>query len=192
MRPFHTLYNKILDWSSSRFAIFWLSLISFLESSILPYPIQDLLLASMSLKNRSKAYYFATICTISSVLGAIAGYYIGVYAINFIMPMLDKLNYLPELYSAEQLFNNYGVLIILIAGFSPIPYKLFTISAGMMSMPLFPFVAFSIIARGARYFLISLLVRKFGKKTDAWLNKYIDRLGYLLIIVVALGIWYVY
>jgi len=192
MRPFHTLYNKILDWSSSRFAIFWLSLISFLESSILPYPIQDLLLASMSLKNRSKAYYFATICTISSVLGAIAGYYIGVYAINFIMPMLDKLNYLPELYSAEQLFNNYGVLIILIAGFSPIPYKLFTISAGMMSMPLLPFVAFSIIARGARYFLISLLVRKFGKKTDAWLNKYIDRLGYLLIIVVALGIWYVY
>ena len=192
MRPFHNLYNKILDWSSSRFAIFWLSLISFLESSILPYPIQDLLLASMSLKNRSKAYYFATICTISSVLGAIAGYYIGVYAINFIMPMLDKLNYLPELYSAEQLFNNYGVLIILIAGFSPIPYKLFTISAGMMSMPLLPFVAFSIIARGARYFLISLLVRKFGKKTDAWLNKYIDRLGYLLIIVVALGIWYVY
>ncbi|MFM1606533.1 MAG: YqaA family protein [Candidatus Pseudothioglobus sp.] len=192
MRPFHTLYNKILDWSSSRFAIFWLSLISFLESSILPYPIQDLLLASMSLKNRSKAYYFATICTISSVLGAIAGYFIGVYAINFIMPMLDKLNYLPELYSAEQLFNNYGVLIILIAGFSPIPYKLFTISAGMMSMPLLPFVAFSIIARGARYFLISLLVRKFGKKTDAWLNKYIDRLGYLLIIVVALGIWYVY
>ncbi|HIF36273.1 MAG TPA: DedA family protein [Candidatus Thioglobus sp.] len=192
MRPFHTLYNKILDWSSSRFAIFWLSLISFLESSILPYPIQDLLLASMSLKNRSKAYYFATICTISSVLGAITGYFIGVYAINFIMPMLDKLNYLPELYSAEQLFNNYGVLIILIAGFSPIPYKLFTISAGMMSMPLLPFVAFSIIARGARYFLISLLVRKFGKKTDAWLNKYIDRLGYLLIIVVALGIWYVY
>ena len=192
MRPFHTLYNKILDWSSSRFAIFWLSLISFLESSILPYPIQDLLLASMSLKNRSKAYYFATICTISSVLGAIAGYFIGVYAINFIMPMLDKLNYLPELYSAEQLFNNYGILIILIAGFSPIPYKLFTISAGMMSMPLLPFVAFSIIARGARYFLISLLVRKFGKKTDAWLNKYIDRLGYLLIIVVALGIWYVY
>ena len=192
MRPFHTLYNKILDWSSSRFAIFWLSLISFLESSILPYPIQDLLLASMSLKNRSKAYYFATICTISSVLGAIAGYFIGVYAINFIMPMLEKLNYLPELNSAEQLFNNYGVLIILIAGFSPIPYKLFTISAGMMSMPLLPFVAFSIIARGARYFLISLLVRKFGKKTDAWLNKYIDRLGYLLIIVVALGIWYVY
>ena len=192
MRPFHFLYTKILDWSSSRFAIYWLALISFLESSVLPYPIQDFLLASMSLKNRSKAYSFAIICTLSSVLGAVVGYYIGVYAINLILPMLDKLNYLPELYNAEKLFNNYGILIILIAGFSPIPYKLFTITAGMMSMPLLPFVAFSIIARGARYFLISILVRKFGKKTDAWLNKYIDRLGYLLIIIVALGVLYVY
>ena len=192
MRPFHILYNKVLDWSSSRFAIFWLSLISFLESSILPYPIQDLLLASMSLKNRSKAFYFATICTISSVLGAVAGYYIGIYAINLIMPLLEKLNYLPELYIAEDYFNTYGIWIILIAGFSPVPYKLFTITAGMMAMPLIPFVVFSLIARGARYFLISYLVIKFGKKADAWLNKYIDRLGYLLIIIVAFGIWYVY
>ena len=192
MRPFHSLYNKILDWSSSRFAILWLSLISFLESSILPYPIQDLLLASMSLKNRSKAFYFAAICTLSSVLGAVVGYYIGIYAINLIMPILEKFHYLPKLYIAENYFNTYGIWIILIAGFSPIPYKLFTVTAGMMAMPIIPFVVFSIIARGARYFLISYLVRKFGKKTDAWLNKYIDRLGYLLIIIVALGIWYVY
>ena len=93
MRPFYTLYNKILEWSSSRFAIFWLSLISFLESSILPYPIQDFLLASMSLKNRSKAFYFAAICTIASVLGGIAGYYIGVYAIVQIGPILANLGY---------------------------------------------------------------------------------------------------
>ena len=125
------------------YVLFRLSLISFLESSILPYPIQDLLLASMSLKNRSKAFYFATICTISSVLGAVAGYYIGIYAINLIMPLLEKLNYLPELYIAEDYFNTYGIWIILIAGFSPVPYKLFTITAGMMAMPLIPFVVFS-------------------------------------------------
>ena len=95
-------------------------------------------------------------------------------------------------YIAEDYFNTYGVWIILIAGFSPVPYKLFTITAGMMAMPLIPFVVFSLIARGARYFLISYLVIKFGKKADAWLNKYIDRLGYLLIIIVAFGIWYVY
>jgi membrane protein YqaA with SNARE-associated domain len=192
MRPFYTLYNKILQWSTSRFAIFWLATISFLESSILPYPIQDILLASMSLKNRNRAYYFAIICALSSVLGAIAGYYIGIYAINLIMPLLDTMNYLPELHKAEHYFNTYGIWIILIAGFSPIPYKLFTISAGMMSMPLLPFLIFSLVARSARYLLIAFLVRKFGKRADAWLNKYIDRLGYVLIVIVVLGIWYAY
>ena len=90
--------------------------------------------------------------------------------------------------------TTYGIWIILIAGFSPIPYKLFTISAGMMSMPLLPFVIFSLVARSARYLLIAFLVRKFGKRADAWLNKYIDRLGYALIviIVVVLGISYAY
>ena len=192
MRPFHSVYSKILDWSTSRFAILWISLINFLESSILPLPLQDLLLASMSLKNRSKAFYFAAICTVASVLGAVVGYYIGVYAINLIMPMLDKFNYMPELYSAEKYFNKYGIWIILIAGFSPIPYKLFTITAGMMAMPIIPFVALSLVARGARYFLISYLVRKLGKMADTWLNKYIDWLGYFLIIIIAFFVWYAY
>ena len=190
MRPFHFVYSKILDWSASRFAILWLSLISFLESSILPIPLQDLLLASMVLKKRSKAFYFATICTVASVIGAIVGYYIGVYAINLIMPMLNKFNYIPELYTAEKYFNTYGIWIILIAGFSPIPYKLFTITAGMMAMPIIPFVVFSLIARGARYFLISYLVRKLGKMADTWLNKYIDWLGYLLIIIIVFLLLY--
>ena len=192
MRPFYTLYNKILEWSSSRFAIFWLSLISFLESSILPYPIQDFLLASMSLKNRSKAFYFAAICTIASVLGGIAGYYIGVYAIVKIGPILANLGYESKIELLKSYFITYDIWIILIAGFSPMPYKLFTITAGIVGMSIFPFIAFSLISRGARYLLIAFLVRKFGKRTDAWLNKYIDRLGYALIVIVVLGIWYAY
>ena len=192
MRPFYTLYNKILEWSSSRFAIFWLSLISFLESSILPYPIQDFLLASMSLKNRSKAFYFAAICTIASVLGGISGYYIGVYAIVQIGPILANLGYESKIELLKSYFITYDIWIILIAGFSPMPYKLFTITAGIVGMSIFPFIAFSLISRGARYLLIAFLVRKFGKRTDAWLNKYIDRLGYALIVIVVLGIWYAY
>jgi len=192
MRPFHSIYNKILDYSSSRFAILWLSAISFLESIILPVPLQDLLLASMSLRNRSKAFYFAAICTIASVLGAVLGYYIGVQAENHILPILINLDYESKFETAQMYFQTYGIYIILIAGFSPIPYKVFTIAAGMMSMSLLPFVFFSLIARGARYFLISFLVRKFGKMADAWLNKYIDWLGYLLIIAIALFIWYEY
>ena len=192
MRPFHSIYQKILEYSSSRFAILWLSVISFLESIIIPVPLQDLLLASMSLRNRSKAFYFAAICTIASVLGALLGYYIGVQAENHILPILINLNYESKFETAQMYFQTYGIYIILIAGFTPIPYKVFTIAAGMMSMSLLPFVVFSLIARGARYFLISFLVRKFGKMADAWLNKYIDWLGYLLIIAIALFIWYEY
>ena len=192
MRPFYSIYNKILEWSSSRFAILWLSAISFLESIILPLPLQALLLASMSLRNRSKAFYFAAVCTVASVLGALLGYFIGVQAENFILPLLVNLGYESKFETAQIYFQTYDVYIILIAGFSPIPYKLFTIAAGMMSMSLFPFVVFSLIARGARYFLISFLVRKFGKMADAWLNKYIDWLGYLLIIVIVLFLWYEY
>ena len=192
MRPFHSIYNKVLVWSSSRFAILWLSIISFLESIILPLPLQDLLLASMSLRNRSKAFYFAAICTFASVLGAILGYFIGVQAENYILPILVNLGYESKFNTAQIYFQTYGIYIILIAGFSPIPYKVFTIAAGMMSMALFPFILFSLIARGARYFLISFLVRKFGKMADAWLNKYIDWLGYLLIIAIALFLWYEY
>ena len=192
MRPFYTLYNKILEWSSSRFAVIWLATISFLESSILPWPIQDFLLASMSLKNRSKAFYFAAICTIASVLGGIAGYYIGVYAIVKIGPILANLGYESKIELLESYFETWDIWFILVAGFSPIPYKLFTITAGILGMSIFPFIALSLISRGARYFLISYLVRKFGKRADAWLNKYIDRLGYALIVIVVLGIWYAY
>ena len=192
MRPFYTLYNKILEWSSSRFAVIRLATISFLESSILPWPIQDFLLASMSLKNRSKAFYFAAICTIASVLGGIAGYYIGVYAIVKIGPILANLGYESKIELLKSYFETWDIWFILVAGFSPIPYKLFTITAGILGMSIFPFIALSLISRGARYFLISYLVRKFGKRTDAWLNKYIDRLGYALIVIVVLGIWYAY
>ena len=189
---FLSMYYKILDYFSSRFAILCLSAISFLESIILPVPLQDLLLASMSLRNRSKAFYFAAICTLASVLGGVAGYYIGVFAMDQIGPLIANFGYESKLEAAQINFNKHGIVIIIIAGFSPIPYKLFTISAGMMSMSLIPFVIFSIIARGARYFLISFLVRKFGKMADAWLNKYIDWLGYFLIIAIALFLWYEY
>lgn len=192
MRPFHFVYSKILDWSASRFAVLWLSFISFFESIILPLPLQDLLLASMSLKNRSKAFYFALICTLASVLGAIIGYYIGFQAENYIVPLLANLGYESKFKDVQIYFQTYGIYIILIAGFSPIPFKLFTIAAGMMAMPIIPFVVFSLIARGARYFLIAFVVRKLGKMADTWLNKYIDWLGYLLIIIITFFVWYAY
>lgn len=190
MKLFHNLYNKVLNWSSSKFAIYWLSSISFLESSILPYPIQDIILASMSLKNKNKAYYYALVCTISSVLGGIAGYFIGYYAYDVLLPFMQEMDYMDMLERARVWFGIYGVWVIAIAGFSPVPYKIFTITAGVLSMHLVPFIAMSMLSRGARYFLVSFLVKRYGDRCDKWLQKYIDRLGYALIVVVIIGVWY--
>ena len=191
MRLFHYPYQKVLQYSKSQFAIYWLCSISFLESFILPLPLQDVLLASMSLQRQEQAYKYALFCTLSSVFGAIFGYFLGVYAIDYLMPLIENWGYVDDFNRTKNWFTIHGIWVILIAGFSPVPYKIFTIVAGILSMALIPFVFFSFFARGARYFLIAMLVRKFGKQCDAWLNKYIDRLGCVLVIVIAILIWYV-
>ena len=186
---FRKLYNKTIELAGHKSSKLFLGCISFIESFIFPIP-PDVIIIPMTIAKPKKWIRIALIATIGSLLGAILGYYIGVQAENFIMPLLINLGYEAKFETAQIYFQTYGIYIILIAGFSPIPYKLFTISAGMMSMSLFPFFVFSLIARGSRYFLISFIIRKFGKMADAWLNKYIDWLGYLLIIAVALFLWY--
>jgi Predicted membrane protein len=90
----------------------------------------------------------------------------------------------------ERWFDEYGFWVVGVAAFSPIPYKLATITAGTMSMSILPFIIISLIARGARYYLVAALVRAYGKQCDKWLQKYIDRLGYALIAVIVIGAWY--
>ncbi len=190
MKIFSKLYQTALDWAQSKYAIYWLSLISFVESFILPYPPPDVLLAPMALKKPNKAYQFALICTILSVLGGIVGYFLGALLIDLITPLLIKLHYVDKLETVKGWFSEYGIWIIAIAGFSPMPYKIFTLAAGIVNMAFLPFVLMSLLARGARFFLVAFFVRKLGNACDAWLKKYIDRLGYVLIVAVILGVWY--
>lgn len=190
MQIFSKLYQKALDWTQSKYAVYWLSLISFIESFILPYPPPDVLLAPMTLKRPNKAYQFALICTILSVLGGMVGYFLGAFLIDIIHPLLVKLHYIDHLATVKRWFSEYGIWIVAIAGFSPMPYKIFTIGAGVVSMALLPFILMSLLARGMRFFLVVFFVKKFGDACDVWLKKYIDRLGYVLIIAVILGIWY--
>ena len=142
----------------------------------------------MALKQPNKAYSFALIATIFSVLGGLAGYLLGDVLLSF---LLDYGLIKPEsIISIKDFFDRYGIWVVGIAAFSPIPYKLATISAGSMAMPLLPFVLISLVARAARYYLIAILIKKYGAQCDQWLQKYIDRLGYGLIIVVIFGAWY--
>lgn len=185
---FSKIYNKALIWAKSKYAIYWLSLISFIESFILPYPPPDIILAPMSLTKPNKAYTFALICTICSVAGGVVGYFLGELLLDFMLPILHKLHYVEKLEIIKSWFEIYGIWIIFIAGFSPIPYKIFTIGAGISFMAILPFIAISILARGARFFLVAFLVKKFGSSCDVWLQKYIDLLGYGLIVVIVLVI----
>jgi len=143
----------------------------------------------MVLKRPHKAYYFALITTLFSVLGGLAGYFLGEILLNFLLAIeLIK----PEaITSVKGFFDQYGIWVVGIAAFSPIPYKLATITAGSLSMALLPFILISILARGARYYLVAGLVKTYGTQCDQWLQKYIDRLGYGLIVVVIFGAWYV-
>lgn len=191
IRLFAIFYQKILTWAQHPHGIYYLSLLSFLESFVLPYPPPDIMLAPMVLKNPKLAYRFAFFCTIFSVIGGIIGYLIGHYALELIMPLIQKMHYADELTQVKHWFNLYGIAIVAIAGFSPIPYKIFTLGAGFMSFALLPFVLVSFLSRGMRFFLLTWLVKKYGCQCDVWLQKHIDILGYVLIVAVILGIFYV-
>jgi membrane protein YqaA with SNARE-associated domain len=187
---FSKLYHKTLEWAQSKHAVYWLSLISFIESFILPYPPPDVLLAPMVLKKPEKAYQFTLICTALSVLGGVVGYFLGALLIDVIQPLLVKLHYIDKLETVKTWFAEYGIWIVALAGFSPMPYKIFTLGAGIANMALLPFILISLLARGTRFFLVAFFVKKLGDACDIWLKKYIDRLGYILIIIIALGLWY--
>jgi len=187
---FKSIYKKVLVLANHKLAIYYLAILSFFESFILPYPPPDILLAPMVLKKPLKGYKFALICTLFSVFGGVVGYAIGVFAIDFIIPILEKLHYLDKLEIVKNWFDEYGILIVFVAGFSPMPYKVFTIGAGIMSMPLLPFVLISLFARGLRFFLVAFIVKKFGNKCDEFLQKYVDYFGYGIIILMVLFIGY--
>ena len=179
------LYNYIIRLASNAKAKYYLFILSFSESSFFPIP-PDVMLLPMCMANYSRAWYFALITTVGSVLGGIFGYFIGSYSFDFIEPFLNNWGYIDSYLIAVQWFEDWGFWAVFIAGFSPIPYKVFTIAAGATYMPLIPFVISSVIGRGARFYLIALLVKVFGNQAYIFIKRYIDRIGWGLVIIVAL------
>ncbi len=184
MKLFSTLYEKTLVWSKHRHAPKYLSAMSFAESSFFPIP-PDVMLMPMSLATPQKAFYFAWLTTLFSVLGGILGYAIGYWAMDVLMPMIESMGYAEKIQRGEAFFAEYGVWIILMAGFSPVPYKLFTITAGASSMALLPFIIASIIGRGARFFLVAGIMKWGGAKMEEGIRKWVDWLGWAFVLLVA-------
>lgn len=190
MRLFGPLYDRVLGWARHPHAERYLGSLSFAESSFFPIP-PDVMLAPMCLADRSKAWRFAAITTATSLLGGIAGYAIGYFLFEQIEPWLHDMGYWPAYLKGKEWFDRWGVWAVFVAGFSPIPYKIFTISAGVAVLNFPGFVIASLIGRGARFFLVAGLVVAGGEQMETLLPKYVERIGWgTVVLAVALGAYF--
>ena len=184
---FKRLYDQVLAWSSHPRAPAILSGLSFAESSFFPVP-PDVMLAPMCLARPARAWFFASLCTLSSVAGGLLGYLIGRMAFHWIEPWLMSSSYAEVFLSAVASFERWGAIYILVAGFTPIPYKVFTIGAGVVGMPLLPFMLGSFIGRGARFFLVAVLIRLMGDKAADRLRTWVDTIGWVVLLLAGIGL----
>ena len=183
MKIFSSLMDRVLRWSKHPKAQWYLAGLSFAESSFFPIP-PDVMLAPLVMAQRSKAWRLAAITTVASVLGGLAGFAIGVWFIDAIVPLLTDWGYWNAYLTSREWFYEWGFWAVLVAGFSPIPYKVFTIAAGSMAMPLAPFVLASFVGRGSRFFLVAGLLYWGGERFDQMLRKYIDTLGWIVVALI--------
>lgn len=187
MRLFGPLYDRVLGWSRHPHAERYLAGLSFAEASFFPIPV-DIMLAPMCLADRDKWVRLAIISTVASVLGGLAGYGIGYGMFEVIEPWLRESHYWDAYLTARRWFDDYGFWVVFVAGFSPIPYKIFTIAAGVAVLNLPAFFLASLISRGARYFLVAGLIRLAGERFETTLKKHIERVGWATVVVTAIGI----
>ncbi len=185
MKVFSTLYRFALEWARHPRAPWFLGGLSFAESSFFPIP-PDVMLAPMCLANPSRAWGFALLTTATSVFGGMLGYLIGLYAFSAIEPFLRESHYWASYQAAVAWFERWGFAAVFVAGFSPIPYKVFTVAAGALSMAFPPFVAASAVGRGARFFLVAGLMAWGGARMETALHRYVDRIGWVTVALVAL------
>lgn len=177
MGVFQGLYDRVLNWSRHRHAPWYLGGLSFAESSFFPIP-PDVLLAPMVLASPQRGLALALLTTVASVLGGVAGYAIGLLALDAVEPLLREIHYWPRYLEVRGWFERYGLWAVLLAGFSPIPYKLFTIAAGALAMSMPLFLVGSILGRGARFFLVASLMKWGGAPMEERLRRHVDSIGW--------------
>lgn len=175
-------YDWVMQWSSSPYAgwaLFWLALV---ESSFFPVP-PDVLLMAMSLSVPVKAFVYAAISSAGSVLGGMLGYFLGFGFMEALgRPILEWYGVMDKFDKISGFYQEYDAWAVAIAGFTPLPYKVFTIAAGACEINFFIFVLASLLSRSARFFIVAGLIHKFGDPVKVFIEKYFN----ILTIVFAL------
>jgi membrane protein YqaA with SNARE-associated domain len=181
--PHRRLYDWVLGWSEHRYGGAALAAIAFAESSFFPVP-PDTLLIPLALGRPRRSLWYATLCTVFSTLGGLFGYLVGYGLLESVgRPLLEFYGAVEAYERVGRLYRENLALALGSAGFTPIPYKVFTIAAGGFQVPLLPFVAISLLSRGARFFLVAGLLYLWGERVRNWIDRYFD-----LFTVVFLGL----
>lgn len=180
-------YDYVFRLSADKWAVTWLFVISFIESSFFPLP-PDIMLIPMILATPKKAWFLAGLTTVASVLGAYFGYIIGVYFFQLIAePLLNFYGYLDKFDSFKNLYHEYGAWIVFGVGITPFPYKIITIASGVVHMNLVVFTIASIIGRGMRFFLIAWMLKMYGERMRVFIEKNLGWLSILFFILLVGG-----
>lgn len=187
MAVFQPLYQKALGWSRHRLAPAWLTFISFIEAIFFPVP-PEVMLAPMTLAHPKAWFRYATLSLVGSTLGAFIGYALGLWAIHLVEPHLIEMGLGPSFDEARESLRTHGFWIMLVGGFTPIPFKLFTIAAGTVAMPLLPFLAAVLIGRGKRVYLVAGAIRLGGERAERALHRYIEPVGWAALVLLVVGV----
>ena len=182
-------YDYMLDLSSRPNAMYFLFVFAFVESSFFPIP-PYVMVIPMVLASPEKAWKIAGLATFASVLGGFLGYLIGIYAFDLIAePMLKFYGYMPQFEEFKAYYNKFGAGIILMSTLTPFPYKVITITSGVMHMDLWVFGLASIVARGLRFFVIAWLLRKYGEPIKVFIEDHLGKLSMLFLALLVGGFY---
>jgi len=184
---FRALYDWTLRLAHHRHAVRSMAGVSFAESSFFPIP-PDVMLVPIVLANRDRAYWIATVCTLASVLGGVLGYVIGAFLWESVGEWLARLYHLEEkMEDLRGLYAEWGSLVILIKGLTPIPFKLVTIASGVFAFNFPLFVLLAAITRAFRFFLIAFLLKRFGEPVQAFIERRLNLIGWAVLIALVGG-----
>jgi membrane protein YqaA with SNARE-associated domain len=173
------MLRRLYDWciaaAGKPHASWIMGVVSFVESSFFPVP-PDVMLIPLSLARPDRAYFYATVCTVTSVAGGVLGYIIGAYLYDSVGLWLMQLyGYGDKIEAFRQAYAEWGAWIIVLKGMTPIPYKIVTIASGFAAYPILPFILLSFIARGMRFYLVAFLLHRYGPQAREIIEK---RLGF--------------
>lgn len=181
------LYDWVLYWAETPYGTWALFLLALAESSFFPVP-PDVLLIALAISIPAKAFRYALVCTVGSLIGGVIGYIIGYQFMDIIgIQILEFYGLMAKYNAVGELYNKYNALAVGIAGFTPIPYKVFTISAGAFKISFPTFFIASAVSRAARFFLVGWLIYKFGPGIRAFIDRYFNILAVVFVILLVGG-----